>query len=324
MVTPAGAQVGAEPIPHHVPRELDMTAQAPYTIGMSDILSIDAVKVVPKAPARIGKLDVLSVFVEGPPADQPIAGTYAVDAYGYINLGPIYGRVMVAGDTLDEATDAIDRQLRRLLSHPRVSVTLSQSAGLQAIQGEHVVAPDGTVNLGIYGDIFVAGMTKAQAKIAIQQGLSKFLDDPEIGVDVFAYNSKNYFVIIQGAGFGDQILRFPSTGNETVLDALTQINGMPRFSSKKLWIARPKPDGSCYQKLPVEYEAVVSGGSTATNYQLFPGDRLFIKEDSWIAVNSAVDKLIGPFERIIGFTLLGSQTVQTINAFPIGNQGQGN
>ena len=44
-----------------------------------------------------------------------------------------------------------------------------------------------------------------------------------------------------------------------------------------------------------------------------------------IAFGSFVNKMIGPFERMFGFTLLGVQTIQTTNRLPdgsFGNQGQ--
>jgi len=109
------------------------------------------------------------------------------------------------------------------------------------------------------------------------------------------------------------------TGNETVLDAISQINGLSRLSSKDIWIARPAPSGvGCDQVLPVDIEAIMKGGSTATNYQLLPGDRVFIAQDQWIAFDSIIGKITAPFERIFGFTLLGTSLVQQINRFPFG------
>ena len=74
----------------------------------------------------------------------------------------------------------------------------------------------------------------------------------------------------------------------------------------------------CDQVLPVDIVAIMKGGSTATNYQLMPGDRVFIAQDPMIAFESLISKLTGPFERMFGFALLGSQTVQQINRFPFG------
>jgi protein involved in polysaccharide export with SLBB domain len=162
-------------------------------------------------------------------------------------------------------------------------------------------------------------MTLAEAKAAIEKHLGEYLDAPLVSVDVFSYNSKVYYVITEGAGFGDQVGRFPVTGNETVLDAVAQINGLSRLSSKDIWIARPAPSGvGCDQVLPVDIEAIMKGGSTATNYQLLPGDRVFIAQDQWVAFDSIVGKITAPFERIFGFALVGSSAIQQINRFPFG------
>ncbi len=199
---------------------------------------------------------------------------------------------------------------------------MGQSAGQQQISGEHLVGPDGTVNLGTYGRVYVSGMTVKQAKATIEKHLSTRLQDPKISVDVFSYNSKYYYIITEGAGQGDGVLRVPVTGNETVLDAIAQTNGTSRLSSKNMWIARPAPGGvGCDQILPVNWKEISKGASTATNYQVLPGDRVFIAEDKLLATSDRISRIIAPMERVIGFTLLGSQTVQTINRFPKGFSG---
>ncbi|MFM8706402.1 MAG: polysaccharide biosynthesis/export family protein [Planctomycetia bacterium] len=300
-------------------KELAKVTLPPYVIEPPDILLIDALRVVPKPPFRIQSFDTLQVIVEGTLLEQPINGLYVVEPGGMLDLGPSYGKVMVGGQSLDEAQDAVFRHLKRILREPQVSLTLAQAAGQQQIAGEHLVGPDGTINLGTYGTVYVTGMTLAEAKEAIEKQLSNYLDAPLVSVDVFSYNSKVYYVITEGAGFGDNVARFPVTGNETVLDAIAGINGLSRLSSKEIWIARPAPSGvGCDQVLPVDIQAIMKGGSTATNYQLLPGDRVFIAQDPWIAFDSIIDKVCGPFERMFGFSLLGVQTVQTINRLPFG------
>lgn len=49
------------------------------------------------------------------------------------------------------------------------------------------------------------------------------------------YNSKKYYVITAGANVGENIQTFPITGKETVLDAIGQIRGLQRVSSKTMW-----------------------------------------------------------------------------------------
>jgi len=300
-------------------KELAKVTLPPYVIEPPDILLIDALRVVPKPPFRIQSFDTLQVIVEGTLLEQPISGLYVVEPGGMLDLGPSYGKVMVGGQSLEEAQDAVFRHLKRILRDPQVSLTLAQAAGQQQIAGEHLVGPDGTINLGTYGNVYITGMTLAEAKEAIEAQLAKHLDAPLVAVDVFSYNSKVYYVITEGAGFGDNVVRFPVTGNETVLDAIAGINGLSRLSSKEIWIARPAPSGvGCDQVLPVDIEAIMKGGSTATNYQLLPGDRVFIAQDPWIAFDSIIDKVTGPFERIFGFSLLGVQTFQTFARLPFG------
>src|SRR5262249_2609823 len=151
-----------------------------------------------------------------------------------------------------------------------------------------------------YGCVHVTGLTLAQAKVAIERHLAQYVLDPEVAVDVGSYNSKVYYVITDGAGYGQQVLRFPITGKETVLDALSHIGGRPVVASKKkLWVARPAPAANpCLQLLPVDWNAIAQGGSTATNYQLFPGDRVFVQSDPLIKLDNQLAKVFAPIERI--------------------------
>jgi protein involved in polysaccharide export with SLBB domain len=311
-----------------VPTEKDKSTLAPYIIEPPDILFIEAIRVVPKPPYHLQANDVVSIDM-GPDLVDAVApgrrdNRYVVSPSGRIDLGPQFGKVQVAGMTEDEATEAIIDKLKAEFEEPSISVQLFQSSGLQPITGEHLVSPDGTVNLGTYGLTYVAGMTIEEAQAAINKQLAKMLDNPQVSLSVFAYNSKMYYVITEGAGLGDLAARFPITGNETVLDAITQIGGTSRMSSSNIWIARPAPGGiGCDEILPVNWKEITKGGGTATNYQVLPGDRIFIAENKMIALDSAITQAIGPFERIFGFTLLGTQTVQTINRFPLGFSGSG-
>jgi len=324
---------GAVPPPYgeRVPTEKDKTTLPSYVVEPPDILFIEAIRVVPKPPYHIQATDVLIIqvaggFPLGSTGGGPGGNQYLVDPAGRVDLGPLYGgKIKVSGLTEDQAAEVIRKRLLEFVKEPQVSVQLAQSAVQQQITGEHLVAPDGRVNLGIYGLVYVAGLTLEEAKTAIDSHLSQYLDNPNVSVSVFAYNSKVYYVVTEGAGLGDTVARFPITGNETVLDALTQVNGLSRVSSKRIWIARPMPGGSaCDAILPVNWKEITAGGATATNYQVLPGDRIFIEEDKLIAIDSTLNRMIAPLERIFGVTLLGTQTIQTINRFPLGfNTGTG-
>jgi protein involved in polysaccharide export with SLBB domain len=131
----------------------------------------------------------------------------------------------------------------------------------------------------MYGQVYVAGLTLAEAKVAIEKHLARFLDNPQVAVTVFAYNSKVYYVIFESPANGDSVTRLPITGSETVLDAISHVSGLSGLSRKRIWIARPQPGGERHDKvLPVNWQDITRGASTATNYQVLPGDRIFVVE----------------------------------------------
>jgi polysaccharide export outer membrane protein len=143
----------------------------------------------------------------------------------------------------------------------------------------------------------------------VELHLKQYLEDPVISMNMFAYNSKNYYVVLQGAELGDAVYRFPVTGNETVLDAISQIQGLEQVSSKKMWIARPSSEQCNCQILPVDWLALTECGAANTNFQLMPGDRLFVSEDKMVAMDNKLAKVFAPMERIMGFSLLSVGTV---------------
>jgi polysaccharide export outer membrane protein len=307
-----------------VPRELDMVSHPPYVVEPPDILQIDAIRLIPKPPYHIEPLDAVVIQVGNVPEDQPISGLFPVEPDGTVNLGFTYGSVPVAGLTLKEAQMTIKTQLvEAKVKDPQVRVAIGQIGGFQQIRGEHLVRPDGTVALGKYGSVYVAGHTLDQAKAAIEARLGQFLSKPEVNVDVAAYNSKTYYIVTDGGGYGEQVYRFPSTGKETVLDALSLINGLPIVASKRrIWVARPAPaDAGTYQVLPVDWLALTRGGATATNYQILPGDRIFVEANKLITLDTALARIFSPVERIFGITLLGTAVYRGI-ATPI-NGGNG-
>jgi polysaccharide biosynthesis/export protein len=305
----APAEAAAPSVGHPIPRELCKTVLPAYVIEPPDILAIDAVHIVPRPPYRLRAMDAIALQVQGLPTDMPISGVYPIEPGGMVRLGPQYGSVRIAGMTVEEAEHAIRDFLKATVKEPIVTASLADIATKQQIAGQHLVGPDGRVTLGSYGSVCVVGMTLDQAKTAIEQHLSQFLDSPEISLDVFAYNSKVYYIVTQGAGSGDGVFRVPIHGNETVLDAISEINGLNFNCSKRIWIARPTDEPGQVQLLAVDWDGITSQACASTNYQILPGDRVFVAEDKMVALDTGIAKLTAPFERIMGFSMLGVGTV---------------
>ena len=335
-----------------IPRELQKVTHPTYRVAAPDILLVEAVHNIRPAGDQLRAGDVINIKL-GNPAISPldpkagqverdlwarrelakfIDGDLAVQADGTINLGPTYGSVKVEDLTVPQAQAAIRKHLTQYIKNkdgttagiknPEVSVTMPNVSGKQVISGQHLVRPDGTVSLGVYGAVDVAGMTVAEVKAAIEKHLTRFINKPEVNVDVLAYNSQVYYVITDGGGFGEQVIRLPCTGNETVLDAISNIQGLSQVSSKRIWVARPAPAGAtCAQVMDVNWGQITREGVTTTNYQILPGDRVYIAADHMIAFDNFIAKVTAPLERILGFTLLGHGTVRAIQFGHRNNQG---
>ena len=89
-----------------------------------------------------------------------------------------------------------------------------------------------------------------------------------------------------------------------------------------MWLARPTRDPHNAQILPVDWKAITHLADTTTNYQLLPGDRLFVAEDKLIRLDTDLAKLLTPMERVLGFSLLSVGTVTRFSGNVL--QGGGN
>jgi polysaccharide export outer membrane protein len=309
--------LAASSFPAHltVPRELEKVPHPTYVIEPPDVLLVDAARLIPLPPYKIEPLDAIAIFVTNTLPKMDINAVFSVDPSGMVDLGFTYGSVTVAGQTLKEAKKTIEDHLKAKLNPPyEVYVSLAEMKAMQQIRGEHLVRQDGTIGLGTYGSVFVTGLTIAQARAAIEAHLSQFLFQPKVSVDVAGFNSHVYFIIFDFPGAAGQLMhRRPITGNETVLDALSDfpVRGLPAgVSKRRIWVARPCPGRT--EILPVDWTAITRTGSTATNYQILPGDRIFVAQDPCLAVDTVLARIFAPVERIFGITLFGNSVVQSI------------
>ncbi|HEV3386622.1 MAG TPA: polysaccharide biosynthesis/export family protein [Gemmata sp.] len=207
---------------------------------------------------------------------------------------------------------------------PAITRTETIRLPVQPITGRFMVRPDGTVGLGYWGSVPISGLTLEQAQdvirkqVAQNEAMKRLGADPKslvVIVDVVAYNSKRYYVIFDGGGFGEQVYPFPVTGSECVLDALSNVYGLNDVASKRnIWVARRTPHpGQPWQILPVDWVGITQHGITVTNYQILPGDRIYVKAQKLVAIDRALSRIIAPIERLAGITLLGTNVYNQIS-----------
>src|SRR5262249_52011406 len=94
-------------------------------------------------------------------------------------------------------------------------------------------------------------------------------------------------------------------------------------SKSRIWLARPSPaQADKVQILPVDWKALTRSAATTTNYQVLPGDRIFVEAKPLVALDTFLARLFSPVERVFGVTLLGSAVYRSI-ATPIQRNGGG-
>jgi polysaccharide export outer membrane protein len=288
----AEAQVGHEPeisaVPG-IPNEMQKATLAPYRVEPPDVLSVELVGAVRHASDAIRAGDELTIRAANllpvdPKGDRTenefktINGAYQVQNDGSVDLGPLYGSTVIGGLDIKAAKTALDNHFRKEvgLADPKVAISFADVSSKNVIARDHLVRPDGTISLGIYGSVSVTGMTLDEVKAAVETHLSKHIQQPEVQVDVVAYNSKVIYVITDGENNLEQVVRVPYSGNETVLDAMSHVSEVA--ARNNIWVARPVRNGNeNVQKLRVDWRAITEDAITATNYQLLPGDRIYVK-----------------------------------------------
>lgn len=156
-------------------------------------------------------------------------------------------------------------------------VLLLQPADLDSsvrLPGDQNVLTDGTISLGRYGPLLVAGKTVEQIQAEAQHLIRT--QGQEVGplvARVVVRQSKVFYVLGEVNAPGS----FPCVGRETVLDAILAAGGLnDRASRSNIVLSRPSPPESCRVVLPVCYDRIVQLGETSTNYQIAPGDRIFV------------------------------------------------
>jgi protein involved in polysaccharide export with SLBB domain len=142
------------------------------------------------------------------------------------------------------------------------------------LPADQTILADGTIDLGKYGQLQVAGKSLPEIEQMVKQAVAKVEKEDAGFIDVRLVNrqSKVFYVLGEVTSPG----KFPLAGNETVLDGIMAAGGMTdRSSWRDVILVRPTNDGTG-QVLKVDYGAVVRSGTAGTNYQLVPGDRIYV------------------------------------------------
>jgi polysaccharide export outer membrane protein len=176
---------------------------------------------------------------------------------------------------------ALPRELEKQPLAPYVvepgDVLLVQPVELDSparLPGDQPILPDGTIHLGKYGQLMVMGRTVAEIEQMVKEAVeAKTKEAGFISVRLVSRQSKVYYVVGEVNAPG----AFPLQGRETVLDAIMAAGGLTdQASANNIILSRPSHPADCRMVLPIRYKDIVQLGDTTTNYQIAPGDRVFV------------------------------------------------
>jgi protein involved in polysaccharide export with SLBB domain len=144
------------------------------------------------------------------------------------------------------------------------------------LPADQPILTDGTINLGKYGLLQVAGKTVPEIEEMVRSAVQAQSKEKDIGfivVRVVGRQSKVYYVIGEVNSPG----AFPLEGRETVLDGILRAGGLTDSGSRdNIILSRPTKPNCPRIVLPVCWNQIVQLGDTSTNYQLAPGDRIYV------------------------------------------------
>jgi polysaccharide biosynthesis/export protein len=200
--------------------------------------------------------------------------------------------LLPTGDFLLKSTRFVRRSVPRSLPVPReLQKTVLPQYILQAgdvllvepttldsplrFPADQTILADGTIDLGRYGRLVVAGKTIEQVEADVTATVRSVEPGPISPINVRLVNptSAVYYVLGEVSSPGS----YPLIGRETVLDALLAAGGLgDRASPCNIVLSRPSPPDGCRIVLPVCYRQIAQLGDTSTNYQVMPGDRIYV------------------------------------------------
>ncbi|HEY5312832.1 MAG TPA: SLBB domain-containing protein [Pirellulales bacterium] len=196
-----------------------------------------------------------------------------------------------SGDFLLKATEQVRRSPPRMAPLPRelektvLSTFVVQCGDSLVIEPGSLESPlrfptdqtvlaDGTIDLGKYGRLVVAGKSIEEIETDVAAAIQAVDKRPApINVRLVNPTSALYYVLGEVNSPGS----FPLIGRETVLDAILTAGGLSdKAAPCDIILTRPSPPGGCRMVLPICYRQIVQLGDTSTNYQIMPGDRVYV------------------------------------------------
>lgn len=155
-----------------------------------------------------------------------------------------------------------------------IVVTQQQDLGNSSTnQSPFVVRPDGNVSFPLVGEIHAEGMTVSQFTDVLQQGLSHYIVDPDVSVNISKLGRVRVYVFGEVKKPGAVELE----KGHTVIDAIGAAQGFTRDTAKKkiFLIHQDQPKSL----IPINLNNMLKTGDMSQNVTLREGDILYLTKN---------------------------------------------
>jgi polysaccharide export outer membrane protein len=164
------------------------------------------------------------------------------------------------------------------------------------------VRPDGRISFDLIGDLAVQGKTVDEVRREVTARMAEFIVHPDVIVILSQSNSRKYFMFGEIRRPGS----YPLIGHVSALQALASAGGPTRFSNlDEARLVRPTEGQSLTYS--VDFEEITKRGDATTDYELQPGDIVYVPPNIFARIGYALGVVLFPFQQIVG---LGSRVVR--------------
>jgi protein involved in polysaccharide export with SLBB domain len=141
------------------------------------------------------------------------------------------------------------------------------------LEGRYRVSDDGTIDFPLIGSVRLVGQSPEQVSEVIRGRLADgYLVDPQVSVFVAERKSQNVHVLGQVNKPGS----FGYESGMSIVQAITNVGGFTKLASKnRVTVTRIDPTG---KKVTFNVKVADIGSGRAANFQLSPGDIIFVPE----------------------------------------------
>ncbi|MEL6248224.1 MAG: polysaccharide biosynthesis/export family protein [Cyanobacteria bacterium J06648_16] len=176
-----------------------------------------------------------------------------------------------------EMPATIDSSAIPLKTGDRLSIAV---VGFPDLSGDHIVSPDGTIQMPLVGYVSVSGLTPAQVVPQLTELLRPYVRRPQVGLAVTDLSPVRISITGAVVEPGPRLLSATSEGEGrtiTLSDTLVMAGGItPDADLRNITIRRTTGTGSAPTEVQVDLWEAIRDGDLDADPKIFDGDEVIV------------------------------------------------